>query len=460
MKCRRIGIFHYKVGGTDGVSLELDKWKSVFEDEGHTVFLAGGDLGSAEGTLIPEMYHHLPVSEKLYRNTFVKLDSYPDEKAYAKELYHQADIIEAAIHNMIDEKHIDTIVAQNLWSVAAHPSAAIALYKAAERRGLPVLAHHHDFYWERVEGVCLTSKSALDLADYYLPPRNKFIKHVVINKLAQKELLRRKGIQAQVIPNVFAFSGKPWQIDSYNADFRSAFAIQPHDIVLLQATRVVVRKGIEAAIDFTAALNKRKTQLHGSILRNGEKVSETSRIILLLAGYADDDATGSYLQRLNKKAESAGVDLRYIGDHVFSSRGTSPDGQKIYSLWDTYTAADMITYPSYWEGWGNQLLEAIKAELPIMIYEYPVYLSDIADKGFSMISIGNSISGRDEQQLAIIDPVKISQAADLAVKYFRDKNFRDRAVEQNLKIARTHYSMESLQKHLHEYTKYWQSEDR
>ncbi|MCK5155586.1 MAG: hypothetical protein KAQ69_04070, partial [Spirochaetales bacterium] len=67
---------------------------------------------------------------------------------------------------------------------------------------------------------------------------------------------------------------------------------------------------------------------------------------------------------------------------------------------------------------------------------------------------------RDEQQLAIIDPVKISQAADLAVKYFRDKNFRDRAVEQNLKIARTHYSMESLQKHLHEYTKYWQSEDR
>ena len=141
MKCRRIGIFHYKAGGTDGVSLELDKWKSVFEDEGHTVFLAGGDLGSAEGTLIPEMYHHLPVSEKLYRNTFVKLDSYPDEKAYAKELYHQADIIEAAIHNMIDEKHIDTIVAQNLWSVAAHPSAAIALYKAAERRGLPVLAH-------------------------------------------------------------------------------------------------------------------------------------------------------------------------------------------------------------------------------------------------------------------------------------------------------------------------------
>lgn len=38
----RIGIFHYKVGGTDGVSLELDKWKSVFEQEGHSVFLGGG----------------------------------------------------------------------------------------------------------------------------------------------------------------------------------------------------------------------------------------------------------------------------------------------------------------------------------------------------------------------------------------------------------------------------------
>ena len=32
---KNIGIFHYKVGGTDGVSLEIDKWKKVLEEMGH-----------------------------------------------------------------------------------------------------------------------------------------------------------------------------------------------------------------------------------------------------------------------------------------------------------------------------------------------------------------------------------------------------------------------------------------
>jgi hypothetical protein len=37
------GILHYQVGGTDGVSLEIDKWKQVLEEMGHTVRLCAGD---------------------------------------------------------------------------------------------------------------------------------------------------------------------------------------------------------------------------------------------------------------------------------------------------------------------------------------------------------------------------------------------------------------------------------
>ena len=455
MKKRNIAIFHYKVGGTDGVSLELDKWKRIFEEDGHSVFLAGGDLGSAEGTLIPEMFHHLPVSERLYQNTFVKLTDYPDNETYAAELYTQADIIEKSIDHMIEKYDIDTIVAQNVWSVSAHPSVALALYRAAEKNNIPVLAHHHDFYWERVEGVCLTCRTALELADSYLPPRGKKIRHAVINSLAKKKLLQRKGIDAQVIPNVFDFSEGPWEIDEYNRDLRSSFDIKQNDIVLLQATRVVARKGIEGAIDFAAELNKRLPKLIGSRLQSGQIVTKNSKIILLLAGYAEDDATGTYLKRLVHKAEKLGVNLKYIGDRVASERNNDQNNQKIYSLWDTYTTADMVTYPSYWEGWGNQFLEAVKAKLPIMLYEYPVYESDIADKGFSVISIGNSLVGTDDQQLVKIDPKAIAQAADLAVKYFQNSEFRDHAVESNLKIAREHYSMEALKGYLANLTKNW-----
>ncbi|RLC75975.1 MAG: glycosyl transferase family 1, partial [Chloroflexi bacterium] len=62
---KTIGIFHYQVGRTDGVSLEIDKWKHVLEEMGHTVHLCAGDLGATEGTLIEEMYHHRPDAERL-----------------------------------------------------------------------------------------------------------------------------------------------------------------------------------------------------------------------------------------------------------------------------------------------------------------------------------------------------------------------------------------------------------
>jgi hypothetical protein len=36
---KTIGILHCQVGGPDGVSLEIDKWKQVLEEMGHTVHL-------------------------------------------------------------------------------------------------------------------------------------------------------------------------------------------------------------------------------------------------------------------------------------------------------------------------------------------------------------------------------------------------------------------------------------
>ncbi|MCK4488782.1 MAG: hypothetical protein KAU23_00905, partial [Anaerolineales bacterium] len=74
-----IGIFHFQVGCTDGVSLEIDKWKLALEEMGHTVHLIGGDLGTAQGILIKEMFHHLPESKRLRQNTFSRLSDFdPD----------------------------------------------------------------------------------------------------------------------------------------------------------------------------------------------------------------------------------------------------------------------------------------------------------------------------------------------------------------------------------------------
>ena len=446
---KTIGFFHYQVGRTDGVSLELAKWRQIFEAMGHKIWLFGGDVGASDGILIPEMFHHTPIAEKLQRATFQSLAEYNgDEAAYRRELFQQTDLLEEKLKAQILAKGIDFLVPQNVWSVAANPPVGLALARLMRKMKLPALAHNHDFYWERRDGVALTCKTAIDLALLNLPPRHPLARHVVINSLAQKELLNRRGIKATVVPNVFDFNEAPWQPDAYNRDLRRRIGLKESDIFILQATRIVTRKGIELAIDFVQALNapKRRAQLKAKGLYNGRPFDDESRIVLVLAGYAQDDDTG-YVDRLKQKIARAGIDAVFIADRVDGERGTR-NGDKIYSLWDTYVHADFVTYPSLWEGWGNQLLETLRAKLPMLIFEYPVYKADIADKGFRFVSLGNTLGETDDLGLARVSPAVIRRVADEAVALLTDRKLYRETVDHNFGIGQQHYSMEALQRYL------------
>ncbi|MBG0787721.1 MAG: glycosyltransferase, partial [Anaerolineaceae bacterium] len=124
------------------------------------------------------------------------------------------------------------------------------------------------------------------------------------------------------------------------------------------------------------------------------------------------------------------------------------EGTKIYSLWDTYTIADLVTYPSIWEGWGNQLLEALRAKLPIVVFEYPVYLSDIKEKDLEIISLGDQIEKRDKLDLVEISTKMLQEAADQSVTILTNKRLREQMVERNYLIAEQNYSYEKLENDL------------
>jgi len=51
----KIGLMHFRVGETDGVSLEMFKWKVVLERMGHTVFLIAGETGKLGFLKIPSI---------------------------------------------------------------------------------------------------------------------------------------------------------------------------------------------------------------------------------------------------------------------------------------------------------------------------------------------------------------------------------------------------------------------
>ncbi len=486
-----VGIIHYKTGGTDGVSLEIDKWRSVIEQTGSTVCYCSGDHGGVPDqsvTVIPELNFHNPGAARLNTGTFSTLEPYrrlpfPEtgmespqadadtqidadtqadastqtdadtlEARYSRDLAHQTQILKRKLLAWIDSCRITVLVVQNIWSVALHPAAALAVEQTIEERRLQVLAQHHDFYWERVDGIALTCSAAAELADTCLPPHNRAYRHVVINSLAKEALARRKGIDADIIPNVFDFSGPAWSIDTYNRNLRERIGLAPRDLMILQATRIIPRKAIELAIDFTAALSAKRPALNGMRLKNGGTFTGESRIVLVLAGSAEDDATGTYLQRLQNHALRAGVDMIHISDQVAAERGQAPDEKTgfrdLYSLWDTYVHADIITYPSYWEGWGNQLLEAIKARLPIVLFEYPVYVRDIKPLGFEMISLGSSIASRNREDLVQIPAPAIDAAVRQAVNILTNPEKCEKIVNANYQAARENFSMEALLRYL------------
>jgi len=444
-----IGIFHYQVGRTDGVSLEIAKWQRVLEEMGHSVYMAAGDVDATPATQIDELYHHRDDVERLYTNTFEELSGYPDEKVYRAELLRLADAIERHLHKFCDEHHIDFLIPQNIWSVGVNPSASIALARIMLERRLPALAHNHDFYWEREDRVSLTCATAIELADLYLPPRNPLARHVVINTLAQRALLARKGISSTVVPNVFDFHGHDWTIDDWNRDLRQRIGLRENDVMVLQATRIVPRKGIELAADFVAALDTpaRRAELQRNGLYNGLPFRADNRIVLVIAGYARDDLTGTYLARLKQKIERAGIDALFIDDIIDGHRHLRA-GEKIYSLWDTYVHADLVTYPSLGEGWGNQFLEAVRARLPLLVFEYPVYQSDIKPRGFRVMSLGGEVTSWDDLGLAHVPQPLIDAAADEAIALLTDHALRKEVVEHNHDIGSRYFSMHALRGYL------------
>ncbi|MBI9096643.1 MAG: glycosyltransferase family 4 protein [Sphaerochaeta sp.] len=451
-----IGMVHFKTGDTDGVSLEMDKWREIFLASGHKVYYCCGERPLAESycTVIPALSYLSEETCALDTGTFDSLEGFGSEGAYEEALLATTQALKKELLSWVDRCSLNILIVENIWSVGLHPAAAIALDEIARQRKLAVLAHHHDFYWERVVPVRLTCKRSMEVCDRYLPPHSQGYVHVVINSKAQKALAERKGIHATVIPNVFDFSEGPWEKDAFNGDFRQVFGIADSDVLLLQATRVVRRKGIELAVDFAQALQQQLETQRGLPLYNGEIYSDKSRVFLVLCGTIVNDG-GQYLAQLQKKAAKQGVNLLWIGNRIGHTR-SDVQGRKTYSLWDAYAHADMVTYPSYWEGWGNQLLEAVRAKLPVALFPYEIYRSDIAPSGFSMIELGKSESLQwDERGLAVLPQAQVGEAAREASKVLFDTHARSIMVDSNFMIGQKTFSMESLRLLLEPFMAAW-----
>lgn len=397
---KRIGFISTRFHGTDGVTLEARKWAHILEGMGHTCFWMAGLLDGPSDVRfdVPLAYFNHPDVQNVQATIFgVSVRS----RATTNAIQRIKERLKDDLYRFIDMYKLEVLIPENILAIPMHLPLGLAMTEVIAETSLPVIAHHHDFAWER-------ERFALNAVNDYLqaafPPLLFGVEHVVINSLAQKELSRRFGISSTTIPNIIDFETRPHGIDEYNRDLRSEIGLGKNDWFILQPTRVVPRKGIEHAIELVRRLRD-------------------DRAKLVISHPAGDEGS-AYMAMLRERIDDANIDVRFIADRVSEKRGVDAAGRKLYTLMDVYPHADMVTYPSHYEGFGNAFLEAVYCGKPVVVNTYAVYARDLEPLGFKTISMSQLVTDAtvEEARSCLEHPERWKEAAitnyNLGLKHF------------------------------------------
>jgi len=265
----------------------------------------------------------------------------------------------------------DLVVVENLCSLPLNPEAAGLAADVLQSHTGAVVFHHHDLPWQRAG---LSSPPGI-------PPQRPHSLHVTINDHSRDEL-RHRGFDAITIRN--AFDLDPARGDRERT--RDDLGFGADDLVLVQPTRAIPRKNVPGAIAFAGALAE---------LADGPSVT------LWITG-PPEDGYDDVFARLVRESP--------VRIHV----GRAP------SVADAYAAADLVVFPSTWEGFGNPVLESIAHRRPIAVGDYPV-LHELRSFGVQLLSVDDA-----EGALAWL------RAPDPSV------------LEANVEAVRPHCSLEDL----------------
>jgi len=402
-----IGIISARLGGTDGVSLETDKWITVLKRMGHNIFLCTGEALTSmpECAVIPEAALFCD------ENVYISGQSFNNGKADTGKLEDRierlAGIIEQKLESFVTEKRIDLIIIENAMAVTMQIPLGAAIGRLIDRLNIRAIAHHHDFYWERER---FANNNAQTYLDSYFPSDLDGIVNVVINSLAKESLLEKKGLDSLIAPNVFDFRNTVINvIDDYNRDIRQSLGIDNKSYLFLQPSRIIPRKCIERSIEIVSMLDH-------------------LNIKFVIGGYSGDEGD-EYHERLVRLASEKKVDMILAGDRIKRARAKER-GVKYYTMWDLYSSADFVTFPSEYEGWGNPVVETFFFKRPLFVNNYMIYEKDIAPLGFESVLIDGEVT---------------EGAAKNIENILSERSFYNDIVEKNFKIGSENLSFENLE---------------
>lgn len=200
-------LVSFRLGGSDGVSIEAEKWAGALRRLGWRVITVAGSG---------------PVD--------TRLDGLAMDAAAPPS---RGELVEALAP-------ADLVVVENLCSLPLNPPAAALV--ATVCAGRPAVLHHHDLPWQRPH-----------LAHLPPPPDDPSWAHVTINELSRRELAFR-GIVATTIYNSFDPDPVTADGDGVRVRVRRTLGVPRHARLLLQPTRALARKNVAGGLALATAV--------------------------------------------------------------------------------------------------------------------------------------------------------------------------------------------------------------
>ena len=413
-KIQRIGFVSTRFKGTDGVSMETVKWRTVLERMGYECFFYSGlsDWDPSHSMVVEEAFFGHPLIAEIQRRSFGRTVRVP---ALTGDIQSVRLRLKKSLYDFVETFKIDLLIVENAVTIPMNIPLGLAITEFIAETEMPTIAHHHDFVWERQR---FSVSAVEDYLAMSFPPRLHSINHIVINSEARRQLSFRCGLSAIIIPNVFDFDTQPPELDDYGRGLRADLGLAPDDVLFLQPTRVIARKGIEHAVELVGRLS-----------------DVTGKKIKLLISHQERDEGSEYFGRTMDYAKIMDVDVLVRPDIIGAERGMTEDGKKRYSLWDCYLNADFVTYPSTYEGFGNAFLEAVWFKKPILVNRYSIFQQDIEPVDFDVV---------------VMDTYVMPETVETVRALLRSPEGTEIMARKNFELARRFFSYTLLEQRLHQ----------
>jgi hypothetical protein len=441
---------HFKLFGTDGVSLQSQELTRALRKRGWQVHSCASDVpDDAPGLRLAELSYQSDDALALRRRIFQPHpggDGQADERRLLDELEERAGVIGKRIQEYVDAYGIRVLHVRNITSLPYNLPATVAFARmVAERPDLFFVLQHHDLYWEGPNAKNFNTPYPMiaELITRTTCPNRSNTAHVLINPIAARALRERRGIEGVVIPDGFDFDRDVAVIDE--VAFRRRLEVLtgdrtpvgPDDVVVAMPARVAINKAIELAVQFTAGLDRRRAELEDApngLGTHRRRLNASGKVVLLLPQGEDLEENRDYFDRLLAYAAHLGVTLAYGGGVVVPDRRFTPGDSEHYPFYSTYQAMDFVCYPPEHEGFGNQAIEAVWARVPLAVLEYPVFEAFVRDHIPHYVSLGTVARlGRLEEfgGLHLLRGDVLEAALDSAIAVLRDHALEQRWVEED-----------------------------